>query len=478
MDGERAERKRKHEEISVEEEDDAGNDDNGNPSYVDCEIPGEEIDSVDDDQNDASMFLDSTLDVTGIVGQDDDDDEEPQYTFPRIHSGMSIFNLKVEAWERGWAAPDDAGKNELLSYLRVGSICISRVKEIAREELLSMDPALAEGRETTAADIFRLNGLAFIDIEELCRASVFVSKSFEYQCQRELRRRCKKVHPALFKAVTSNSRLRLTYKMWKRFEMDPFASVMCGFGPTWPTLQPSSLDKKDGNIDVLLEVSFGGKVRMASVSPLCYHPTNKRVHAKMKAISPGIRIRKANDREIRAMSAPGIGLQLSRNLFWRDNSDVSIQQKALVNHLFLKSRMSVRVVLFRRATGELAPLLNEAKPLRIFGGDYGFHGELRVEYGNYSPNVLAKTSTGVKLLVYPVFGLPFYFESEAATETKHVRLGFSPPPWTQGMAKAKLPFEIQLRQYDKYAANRPPKTLVSEKAEPTVMAFLRRLRWV
>ena len=174
---------------------------------------------------------------------------------------MSISDLKVEAWERGWAAPDDAGKSELLSYLRVGSMCISRVKQIAREELLSMDPALAEGSETTAADIFRLNGLAFIDMEELYRASVFVSKSFEDQCQRELRRRCKKVHPALFKAVTSNPRLRLTYKMWKRFELDPFASVMSGPGATWPTLQPSSLDKKDGNVDVLLEISFGGKVR-------------------------------------------------------------------------------------------------------------------------------------------------------------------------------------------------------------------------
>ena len=168
MDGERAERKRKHEEISVEADDDAGNDGNSDSSNFDPEIPGEEIDGVDDDQNDTSMILDSTLDVTGY----DDDDDEPHFTFPRIHSGMNISDLKVEAWERGWAAPDDAGKTELLSYLRAGSICISRVKQIAKEELLSMDPALAEGRETTAADIFRLNGLAFIDIEELYRAFV------------------------------------------------------------------------------------------------------------------------------------------------------------------------------------------------------------------------------------------------------------------------------------------------------------------
>lgn len=477
MDGERAERKRKYEKISLEEEDDdAGNDVNIDSSNFDPEIPGEEIDGVDDDQNDTSMILDSTLDVTGIVGDGEDDDDEPHFTFPRIHSGMSISDLKVEAWERGWAAPDDAGKTELLSYLRVGSICISRVKQIAKEELLSMDPALAEGRETTAADIFRLNGLAFIDIEELYRASVFVSKSFQDQCQRELRRRCKKVHPALFKAVTSNPRLCLTYKMWKRFEVDPYLCAMSRIGATWPTLQPSSLDKKDGNVDVLLEISFGGKVRMASVSPLCYHPTKKKVLAKMKASAPGIKIRKANDREIRSMSIPGTGLQLSRNLFWRDNSDVSMQQKALVNHLFLKSRMRVRVVLFRRATGELAPLLDETKPLRIVGGDYGLNGELRVEYGNYSPNVIAKTSTGVELFVYPVLGLTFYFEPEAATETDGIRLGYSQPPWTQGMAKAKLPFEIQLR-HGVQLANRPAQVLDSRKAETTIMAFLRRLRW-
>lgn len=477
MDGERAERKRKHEEISVEEDNDddgdVGDNDNDMSSNANAEIPGEDIDGVEDDQNDTSMHLDSTLDVTGIFGEDD---EEPNYTFPRVHSRMSISDLKVEAWERGWAAPDDASKSELLSYLRVGSICICRVKQIAREELLSMDPALAEGRETTAADIFRLNGLAFIDIEELYRASVFVSKSFEDQCQRELRRRCKKMHPALFKAVTSNPRLRLTYKMWKRFEMDPFASVMSGLGATWPTLQPSSLDKKDGNVDVLLEISFGGKVRMASVSPLCYHPTKKKVLAKMKASAPGIKIRKANDQEIRQMNMHSIG-GLSRNIFWRDNFDVSIQQKALVNHLFLKSRMSVRVVLFRRATGELAPLLHTKRPLRIAGGDYGYNGELRVEYGNYAPNVVAKNSTGVKLHVYPILGLTFYFEPEAATETEDIRLGFSPPPWTQGMAKAKIPFEIQLRHGATFAANRPPKVLDSKKAEKTVMAFLRSLRW-
>ena len=68
MDGERAERKRKYEKISVEEDDDAGNDDNIDSSNFDPEIPGEEIDDVDDDQNDTSMILDSTLDVTGIVG--------------------------------------------------------------------------------------------------------------------------------------------------------------------------------------------------------------------------------------------------------------------------------------------------------------------------------------------------------------------------------------------------------------------------
>ena len=215
---------------------------------------------------------------------------------------------------------------------------------------------------------------------------------------------------------------------------------------------------------------------MASVSPLCYHPTKKIVHAKMKASAPGIRIRKATDREIRAMSAPGIGLQLSRNLFWRDNFDVSIQQKALVSHLFLKPRMRVRVVLFRRSTGELAPLLDEAKPMRILGDDYGLNGELRVEYGCYSPNVVAKTSTGVKLLVYPVLGLTFYYEPEAATETEGIRLGHSRPPWTQGMAKAKLPFEIQLRR-GVQLANRSPQVLDSKMAETTVMAFLRRLRW-
>ena len=174
------------------------------------------------------------------------------------------------------------------------------------------------------------------------------------------------------------------------------------------------------------------------------------------------------------MSIPGIGQV--RNLFWRDNFDVSIQQKALVNHLFLKSRMRVRVVLFRRATGELAPLLDETRPLRILGDDYGLNGLLRVEFGNFAHNVIAKTSTGVKLLVYPVLGLPFYFEPEAATKIEDVRLGFCSPPWTQGMAKAKVPFEIQLRQ-GAQIPSRPPKVLDSKKAENTVMAFLRRLRW-
>ena len=476
MDGERAERKRKHGEISAEEDDVANSHGNINELKASSGTSDQEDDGVDEDQNDTSLFLNSTLDVTGIVG--DDNGEEPNYTFPRIHSGMSISDLKVEAWERGWAAPDAAGKTELLSYLRVGSICISRVKQIAKEELLSMDPALAEGRETTAADIFRLNGMPFIDIEELYRASVFVSKAFEDQCQRELRRRCKKVHPALFKAVTSNPRLRLTYKMWKRFEMEPFAVVMNGTGTTWPTLQPSSLDKKDGNIDVLLEVSFGGKVRIASISPLCYHPTKKRVHANLRASAPGIKIRKASDGEIRRMVIrSSIGPPQSRNLYWRDNSDVSIEQKALVNHLFLHGRVRVRAVLFRRATGELAPILDETRPLRIVGNDYGLNGELRVEYGHHAHNVIAKTSTGVKLLVYPVVGITYYFEQDAAaTEGDKIRLACSPPPWSQGIAKAKFPFEIQLR-HGAPLANQPARVLDSERAETTVMAFLRRLRW-
>ena len=86
---------------------------------------------------------------------------------------------------------------------------------------------------------------------------------------------------------------------------------------------------------------------------------------------------------------------------------------------------------------------------------------------SYISNVIAKTSTGVKLLVYPVLGLPFYFEPEAATEIEDVRLGFCSPPWTQGMAKAKVPFEIQLRQ-GAQIPSRPPKVLDSKKAENTV----------
>ena len=87
---------------------------------------------------------------------------------PRVTEDMDVPALKAEAWERGWAAPDDVSKEQLLAQLFVGSMCISRFKQMAFKELSELKGSAKEtDQKRSATDIYLQHGLEFNSVGEM-----------------------------------------------------------------------------------------------------------------------------------------------------------------------------------------------------------------------------------------------------------------------------------------------------------------------
>lgn len=201
---------------------------------------------------------------------------------PRVTEQMDLADLKVEAWEQGYAAPDDSTKSDLLAYLHVGSICISSIKRMARQELLELEPGSAERHEQEAAAgaVFLQHGLGYYNLNEMFGNLAFTSKNAREHCMRSLEADCKKRYPALLDGIarskSSDKGGKLTYGRAIRFTM-PVEAIA---GKPWDYLEEAgvnchfaSSDERYApfaqHVDVLIQIEDGqGNVLAHAAVPL------------------------------------------------------------------------------------------------------------------------------------------------------------------------------------------------------------------
>ena len=347
---------------------------------------------------------------------------------PRITEDMALTALKAEAWERGWAAPDDVSKEQLLAQLFVGSMCISGFKEMAYAELAEL-----KGPETdqkrSAADIFFQHGLEFHHFFEVIDNFVVVSKEVKQHCTRLLKKECKTRAPALFESIARSpggSRgNKLTFGRMFRHEMPlPLAGPV--FGKRWPSVQVSDLRK----IDVLIHMFDRGAVVTHQVTPLCYDADSRELfaNAACKHFEYVIPLPSVTEGEI-----PNTPVE------------VSAFNHASANPL---TSLSVRVVFRHRESGRMAVALFASQPatMRPEGDIMGryaltfantaisesFQGQVTLNLRLYS-DIMKDDETCIKFSTCPfphspaddaelplLPGLPLHAEIPRSTDAAHV----------------------------------------------------------
>ena len=208
----------------------------------------------------------------------------PDVLVPRVTEDMDVSALKAEAWERGWAAPDDVSKDQLLAQLFVGSMCISRFKQMAFKELSELKGLAKEtDQKRSATDIYLQHGLEFNSVGEMFGNLASVSKEFRRHCQRSLEGNCKYSSPALFESIArsppDDPGGRLTYGRFARFKVPNIPGQIAG--KPWPWLNVADLR----DIDVLIQIEDcqggpgNGKVLSHAVATLRYNADSRQLYA-------------------------------------------------------------------------------------------------------------------------------------------------------------------------------------------------------
>ena len=199
---------------------------------------------------------------------------------PRITEQMDLADLKVEAWERGYAAPDDSTRSDLLAYLHVGSICISSIKQMARQELLELEPGSSERleQEASVGAIFLQHGLEYYNLNDMFGNLAFASKSAREYCMASFEAECRQKFPALMDGIarskSSDTGGRVMYGRAVRFSMPVHANI----GKPWDFAKAAEEDGDEDsyswahltqNVDALLQLENGhGNVLAHAAVPL------------------------------------------------------------------------------------------------------------------------------------------------------------------------------------------------------------------
>lgn len=225
------------------------------------------------------LALDDALELALEDPEDNLGAEAPDVLVPRVTEDMDVSALKAEAWERGWAAPDDVSKEQLLTQLFVGSICISSVKQMAFKELSDLEGSGGSGQKRLAADIFLQHGLEYTGFQEAMDSLSTVSKGTQKHCLRLLQNLCKVRAPALLESIARSPKgctgNRLTFGRFLRFSSPPPAPGFIS-GGYWPSLQLSDLS----NIDVLIQIVEPSRnIATHAVMPLHYDADSRELFA-------------------------------------------------------------------------------------------------------------------------------------------------------------------------------------------------------
>ena len=345
---------------------------------------------------------------------------------PRITEDMDLTALKAEAWERGCAASDGVSKEQLLAQLFVGSMCISRFKQMAYTELAELKGSEMD-QKRSAADIFFQHGLEFHHFFEVINNFVVVSKEVKQHCTRLLENECKMFAPALFESIarsTGGSRgNKLTFGRMVRHEM-PLPPPGIATGKRWPSVQVSDLR----NIVVLIHILDRGAVATHQAIPLCYDADSRELfaNAACKHFEYVISLPSSTEGEI---------------------LDTPVEEDALkrasANPL---TSLSVRVVFRHRESGRMAVALIGTLPATVWEpegdltGSYAltfantiisesFQGQARLNLRLYS-DVVKDDETCVKFSTCPfphspandadIPGLPSYAETARSTDAAQI----------------------------------------------------------
>lgn len=216
--------------------------------------------------------------VAGISGR-----PPAQHVLPRITEDMDVSDLRREAWERGWAAPDNATKAELLARIGIGSISLASVKNLMDLERKASNKELPI--EHVAADIFAENGLKFLHLEERFYSLAYVSKDMHSHCVSQFEAEFRPRLPALVESIERSpcsSAKRFTFGRAMRFMQTPETPIIL----SWPSLQQSDLEE----IDVLIQIEDcrkmhqdrGSKNFGYAVSRLHYDPATRHLFSNAR----------------------------------------------------------------------------------------------------------------------------------------------------------------------------------------------------
>ena len=239
----------------------------------------------------------------------------------------------------------------------------------------------------TAIDVFVFYGFSFFHPDELFPTIAQTSRTWHIQAMRSLYAYCKRRHPGLVAACSAESHF-ISYRRFKRFIMDPEASRESG--NLWTGLTRPDIGK-DGDIDVIFELSRGEEVIGSSVAPFdalgrcddepeCkFSIPNFSFMAPLPDSADGFAKHDPNFPGYPAFP------------FWCGGDDCSDQQKAIVKtlyggswlgkrHLKLPNEtpLHVRLVMRRRSTGAMVTIMSTSTPNQIIGEDY--HSPIGGEY--------------------------------------------------------------------------------------------------
>lgn len=265
----------------------------------------------------------------------------------KVGTGQKEAN--EELVQRFLASIDEAADGEG-AHVDRRRLLLTAIRDGLQQKLDQMKVPLAE----KSFDVFLSHGLKYVTAEDLFPSFSLLSTACMDAADREAARRCEEGHPSLLQVVRQgNPEATVSAAVYRRFMLDGEESRRSS-SYAWVLSLSDGIDEE---VDVLLEVSKGDQVIWHGVGPF----------------TEGMRLKNS-----------GFSPHLTRSLgaTFRDVSRWSFE----VPLPTASDTLHIRVVLFRRSTGQMLTIISSTEPdyVNSLGGDDANPFRFDIRYSNNS----------------------------------------------------------------------------------------------